>query len=402
MSSPSLDFPPGDEPLFSIGGRRIGRKGPVLIVAEAGTSHGGELSHARELIDAAAESGADCVKFQWVIADEIVHPLAGSIRLPGGPTPIWERFRRLERPASFYAKLKEYTEERGLLFLCSPFGPHSARLLLQLGVEAVKIASPELNHYPLLYEVTGYPLLLSTGVSSLGDIEMCLDYLRSADPVRPDESIGVPSATFRGRGAPGLQAALLHCITAYPAPEEEYNLRVVPLLSRVFGTVCGVSDHSSDPLIVPLLSVSQGARIIEKHVCLDRKTSGLDDPIALEPKGFASMCAHIRDAESLPARRIVDDCRRLFSAPRVDAVLGHGRKVLAPSEKNFYRTTNRSLVALHDLAPGDVLSDRNTALLRCEQNRRPGLAPRYRDIVMGAAVRRPVAAGDGICWDTIL
>ncbi|MGC9312655.1 MAG: N-acetylneuraminate synthase family protein [Sediminispirochaetaceae bacterium] len=371
---------------LQIGRRWIGSGNPVFIIAEAGTSHMGDISHARELIDAAAESGADCVKFQWVIADEIVHPRAGSIELPGGPVPIWQRFRQLERPASFYAELKEYTEERGLFFLCSPFGTKSARQLLALEVEAVKIASPELNHYPLLQAVSGLPLIISTGVSELRDIERCLAYLGGAG--HTDGS--------------AVRTALLHCITAYPAPEEEYNLRVVPLLSTLFGVPAGLSDHSKDPLVVPLLALSQGASIIEKHFTLSHGSSGLDDPIALDPGQFASMSRHLREGEHLGADQLIEECRREFSEQRVEAVLGSGKKTLAPSEARFYRSTNRSIVALEDLEPGEIISRRNSALLRSEQNRTAGLEPHHWESVIGREVKTRIPAGEGIVWELLL
>src|SRR6056297_3493639 len=135
----------------------------ITLVAEAGTAHLGDRERAKRLIDAAAAAGADYIKFQWVIADEIVHPNAGAITLHGKAVRIWERFKALERPPEFYASLKDETEQRGLRFLCSPFGEKSAAGLRALAVEAVKIASPELNHYPLLSAVAGLPLLLSTG-----------------------------------------------------------------------------------------------------------------------------------------------------------------------------------------------------------------------------------------------
>lgn len=142
---------------MQIGGKRIGG-GTACIVAEAGSSHAGDLKKAYQLIDCAAEAGADCVKFQAIFADEIEHPLCGDIELPAGKTPIYRRFKELERGEDFYARIKNRTEERGLLFLCSAFGTRSARMLRSLNVQALKIASPELNHYLLLKEVAGYGL----------------------------------------------------------------------------------------------------------------------------------------------------------------------------------------------------------------------------------------------------
>ena len=150
---------------------------PCLIVAELGTGHGGELDRAFEMIDSAADAGADCAKFQLVIADEILHPLTGAVDLPGGSVSLYERFKELERDEDFYRKIKDHTERRGLHFLCSPFGIRSARILRSLGCKALKIASPELNHLPLLKEVSSYnlPLILSTGVSTLSDIERAVE-----------------------------------------------------------------------------------------------------------------------------------------------------------------------------------------------------------------------------------
>ena len=182
------------------------RRGPTraFIVAEIGTSHGGDLSKARELLAAAAASGADAAKFQCVYADEILHPACGAVQLPGGNISLYERFRSLERDADFYAQLKALTEDAGLVFVCSPFGIKSARVLRDIGTPAIKIASPELNHFPLLREVAAYDrsIILSSGVSTLGDIEKALAVLDEA------------SGGLRGGGL-----TLLHCVTAYPAPE---------------------------------------------------------------------------------------------------------------------------------------------------------------------------------------
>jgi len=144
-----------------------------LIIAELGTSHNGELSKAKEMAVAAVESGAGCVKLQMVFADEILHPNTGEVSLPGGKIKLYDRFKQLEIKPEFYAEVKEYVESLGLLFLCTPFGLKSAGLLKELKPKIVKIASPELNYTALLREVAGWglPVLLSTGVSKLGDIE---------------------------------------------------------------------------------------------------------------------------------------------------------------------------------------------------------------------------------------
>jgi len=368
-----------NSPSIQVGNRKIGEGHPCLIVAEAGSAHQGELARAFELIDAAGQAGADCVKFQAIFADEIVHPRTGSIELPGGRTPIYQRFRELERDLSFYARLKEYTEKRGLLFLCSAFGIRSARLLRDLGVEAVKVASPELNHFPLLRELAGYdlPLILSTGVSTLSDIERAL-------------IAAVP------------ETVLLHCITSYPAPEEEYNLRVVPNLRAIFGRPVGVSDHSRDPLLVPGLAVTVGACVVEKHLALSVEGGGLDDPIALEPDAFARMVEGVRQIEGMDPAQGRSRLEGEYGPQRVEAVLGDGIKRLAPSESRYYLTTSRSLHAVDEIPVGQTIREADVCIVRTESNLRPGLGPEYLEVVVGHMAQRAIPAGEGIIWDDVL
>jgi len=356
----------------------FGRTTGCRVIAEAGTGHGGDLQRALDLVDAAAEAGVDCVKFQVVFADELVHPLTGPVALPGGSVDLYRSFRAVERDADFYLRIKEHAEQRGLLFLSAAFGVRSARLLRDIGCRALKIASPELNHYPLLREAVSYgiPLVLSSGVSTLGDIERAMDCVGEAA---------------------GL---LLHCVTAYPAPEEHYNLRVLRALSDLFGVPVGVSDHSLHPQLVPSLAAACGAAAVEKHFTLNRKGGGLDDPIALEPEQLAAMVRALRSLEGRP--NPLEDLRAEYGPDRVEAVLGSGRKQLAPSERANYGTTNRSLHAVHDLPAGTVLNTENVAVLRTEKNLRPGLGPQYLEVVLGRAVVRPVAAGAGIVWDDLI
>ncbi len=156
----------------------------MTIIAEIGTSHAGSLEKAFALIDAAADAGADCVKFQWVYADEILHPDTGFVQLPGGSIRLYDRFKGLELDASFYASCLDYAHEKGLLFACSPFGLRSLEKLVALQPDAIKIASPEVNHYPLLKACSAcfgkLPIILSSGVSRLGDIENAVDILEAS------------------------------------------------------------------------------------------------------------------------------------------------------------------------------------------------------------------------------
>lgn len=349
----------------------------TTIIAEIGTGHGGSTDKARRLIDAAAEAGADCAKFQLVYADEILHPNTGFVPLPGGSIRLYDRFKELETGIEFFSTLKAHAEASGLSFLCTPFGLRSARELRSLGVRTMKIASPELNYDDLLAEVASYglPTFLSTGVSRLADIERALDFFPTG-------------------------ATLLHCVTAYPAPPEDYNLRLVGTLGALFGVDVGVSDHSLDPVLVPTLAVAEGATTVEKHFCLSREDDGLDDPVALPPADFARMVAAVRRCEE-DREAALSSLVSVHGAGTVAAVQGDGVKRLAPAEKANYERTNRSIHALRDLEAGTVLGARNMAVLRTEKVLRPGLPPRFFSSLLGRTLRVKVPAGEGIRFEDV-
>lgn len=378
---------------FAACGARYGRD-RVFVIAEIGTGHGGDRAKARELIAAAAESGADCAKFQYVIADEIVHPATGAVPLPGGDIRIYDRFKALEAGEDFYRYLCEECKRQGLVFLCTPFGIESARHLLKIGAELFKIASPELNHCGLLDEISSYavPVIVSSGVSKLGDIERAISRLR---PLRDPAGQNTADA---GHSPKAHDLALLHCVTAYPAPAEDYNLRILPHLSGIFGLPVGVSDHSLDPVLVPALSVAMGAVIVEKHICLSRKDSGLDDPIALPPDDFSRMTAALRRAQTQLPELTIAETTESFGAERVAAVLGDGVKRLALSEERNYGRTNRTIHARVDIEKGTRFTKTNIAILRTEKVLRPGLDPELFDVLIGRKAERNIPAGEGIEW----
>lgn len=365
-----------EQPVINFGGRQLGGNNPVFIIAEIGTSHDGDIKKAEDLISAAAEAGVDCIKFQYVIADEIIHPETGNVSLPGGAVPLYERFLALERPLSFYSELKRITEDNNLIFLCTPFGIESAKNLKQIGMNGFKIASPELNHYPLLQEVSNLPVILSTGVSTLGDIERALSYVSK-------------------------NTALLHCITSYPAPEAEYNLKLIPILSTTFGIPVGISDHSKDPLLVPMLTAALGGSIIEKHITMSKKSDGLDDPIAINPKELALMCNKVREAEKNDYNKTVGELYEIFGKKRVDGTLGSGIKKLAASETENYRTTNRSIMAIADIEKGEIFTEKNIALLRSEKKLKPGLSPDFYWEALKRKAARSIKSGSGITWNCL-
>jgi sialic acid synthase SpsE len=366
--------------MIKFGDRQVGAGCPCLLIAELGTSHQGDLGAAKSLVDAAARSGAECIKFQLVYADEILHPRSGEVSLPTGRIALYERFKAMERGMEFYTEVKRYTEAAGALFLCTPFGVRSARELRSLGVQAVKIASPELNHFPLLQEVAGYglPLFISSGVSRLGDIERAM------------------AITGKER------SVLLHCITAYPAPEEEYNVSVLGGLRSLLGVEVGLSDHSLDPVLVPAAAVLCGACAVEKHFTLSRSRDGLDDPIALEPRNFAAMVGGVREIEAMQPQSARVRLDSVYGKERVGAVLGTGVKALSPAERANYGRTNRSIHAVHAIAAGAVISGSDVAVLRTEKILRPGLGPEHLPLVIGARARRAIPDGEGVEWTDII
>ncbi len=344
------------------------------IIAEIGTAHRGSLKKAETLIRAAAVSGADTAKFQIVFAREILHPETGNVPLPGGDTPLYEVFESLEKDISFYRELKQMSEAEGLVFLASPFGLESAALLKSLDPQAVKIASPEVNYTQLLREISGWelPVYLSSGVSRMEDLKEALDILGRRD------------------------VTLLHCVTSYPAPEEDYNLSVLPLLKSELKVPVGISDHSLDPSLVPSVGTLYGISAVEKHFTLSREEDGLDDPIALEPGDFRLMCERLRELEALDSEEKQRKLESWFSADRIRAVQGHGRKVLAASEERNYGRTNRSIHAMKALEKGTLLTAENCAVLRTEKKLTPGMHPRFFDQILGCRINREISSGEGI------
>lgn len=386
----------------------VNKASGAYLIAEIGTTHQGDKGQLKALIEAAAESGADCAKFQWVIADEIIHPNTGLVPLPTGNIRLYDRFRDLEFSADFFALAQEYCASSGIDFLCTPFGAQSAAGLEKLGVSAYKIASPELNHHPLIAQLTTYrrPLIVSSGVSTLADIDETLGLIRENFDDFPPIAGKLPAIT------------LLHCITSYPAPEEDFNLLLIRSLAQILGVPLGLSDHSMDPVIVPLIAVLLGATIIEKHFTLSNDSDGLDDPIALAPIAFSEMVRAIRQVErhgdvdaaseisdkkalAQAFKPILHDFGKPLSNQRLEVILGTGVKRLARSEMANYGRTNRSIHALKDLSRGHRLKAEDFAVLRTEKVLRPGLHPRYIPAILGRVLADAVPSGEGIRWQDL-
>ncbi len=367
-------------------------KNTTFVIAEIGTAHNGSYKKAVELMDGAIDAGADAIKFQWVYADEILHPDTGFVNLPGGKIRLYDRFKELEVEPDFFKKCSDYAHSKGVKFVCSPFGLRSLEELLKLNPDYVKVASPELNHFPLLKALATYrneqklqgitpvPVIISSGVSKLEDIEKAVNILGTE------------------------RVTLLHCITFYPAPEEEYNLRLIKTLAQEFNIATGVSDHSLGPVLVPCLAVSQGAVMIEKHITLSKTTDGLDDPVALTTEQFALMCHTVHQSDAcmrhygndLGEKEIIRQMSETEGEERVKAILGDGIKKLAPIEEQNYGRTNRSLHYMHALKKGQLIKSEDIAILRTEKILTPGISPEFYEEVIGKKLKVDVTSGAGV------
>jgi sialic acid synthase SpsE len=370
--------------VITLGTRRIGPGERTFLIAEIGSNHNRDPEMARQLIEAAAEAGWDAVKFQLFKAEWLYPSNCGVVATPVGPVDFFATLRDAELSPDWIPELQRSASSCGLTFLCTPFDEAAVQALDARDVPALKIASPELNHLPLLRAAarTRRPLLCSTGISTLADIEEALQTIRAVEPA--------------------AQIALLQCVTAYPTPEDQSNLAVIETLRRAFGVSVGYSDHTMDPDVVPAVAVAAGACLIEKHVTLRRDLKGPDHAFAIEPAEMRRLARAVRELDEIaPGERLPTVARRAGEA-RVRAILGHGRKEIMPCEAELYPCDKRSIHALRDLAAGTILDDGAIRIVRSERNLTPGLHPRHWDEVLGARLNRAVARGQGLRWEHLL
>lgn len=336
---------------FSIGDRRIGDGEPVYVIAEIGSNHNQDLARAKELIDAAAEAGADAAKFQSLTFDELY--------LAEHTTPEFQTFfRDIELPEEWYPHLATHCRERGLHFLSSPTYPRAVELLRQNGAPALKIASAQFALHPDLIQLaasSGLPLIMSTGLADYGDIERTLDICRTAG---------------------NHDVVLLHCVSRYPTEMADANLRLIETYRRSFGCLVGFSDHTLGTH-VPVAAVTLGAAVIEKHITLDRRMEGPDHHYAAEPKELAAMVRDIRD---------------------IEAALGDGtRRPLGSEEQRFIEEITMTWVAGEDLPAGAPITREALTLRRTAA----GIPQKMIQHLLLYRTRRAIAAGTPLSWDDV-
>lgn len=352
-----------EEPGASIqlSNRRVGRGSPCFIIAEAGVNHNGDLDLARGLVDAAAAAGADAVKFQTWITDNICLPGArkATYQAKGtlGDDDQYSMLKRLELPYSWHRELKDRAESLGLVFLSTPDDLQSARFLCDLGIEALKIGSAEVTNIPHLDALAALkkPLILSTGMSTLEEVASAVTAIqkRSESPL-----------------------FLLHCVSAYPAPEEEMNLRAVVTLRETFKLPVGLSDHSQG-FLPAQLGIALGIVILEKHLTLDPRLDGPDHAASASPATFKELVRAIRRSET---------------------ILGSGVKDLAPSESNTREAVLRTLIYSKDLTRGHLLAEEDILALRSSQ---PGIHANALPSFLNRMLVRSVTGGTAVAYSDV-
>ncbi len=341
---------------FKIGRRPIGPGHPVYIIAEVSANHGRRLERAVEIVRAAREAGADAVKLQTYTPDTMtIDCREGPFVIRGTPWDgrvLHELYGEAATPWPWHARLQEEAREAGLDLFSTPFDATAVDFLEGLGVPAHKVASFEIVDLPLLRKVgsTGKPVILSTGMASLAEIEEAVSALR-------------------GAGCPRL--ALLKCTSAYPAPPGEMHLRTIPHLAAAFEVPVGLSDHTLGPA-VPVAAVALGASIIEKHLTLSRAEPGPDSAFSLEPAEFEEMVAAVRTAEE---------------------ALGTVRYGAGPSESKSL-VFRRSLFVVADMEAGEEFTPRTVRSIRPGN----GLHTRHLEEVLGRRASRPIPRGTPLSW----
>ena len=333
--------------------------GPVFIIAEMSANHGQSFDRAVEIIKAAHVSGADAIKLQTYTPDTITIDCDNEyFRIKG---TIWEGrtlydlYGEAYTPWEWQPRLKEIADGLGLIFFSTPFDDTAVDFLEEMNVPCHKIASFEMVDLPLIRKVaaTGKPVIMSTGMATEKEIEEAVK-------------------TFKEAG--GTELALLKCTSAYPAPPEEMNLRTIPYLAEKFGVTVGLSDHTTG-IEMPIAAVALGARIIEKHFCLDRSADGPDTSFSLEPAEFKAMVEGVRNTEK---------------------ALGSVHFSVTEKQKES-AAFRRSLFVVKDIHKGDVLTRDNVRSIRPGN----GLHTRHFEEVLGQKIKQDLSMGTPLAWDLI-
>lgn len=329
----------------------------TFIIAEAGVNHNGSMKLAKKLVDVAAESGSDAVKFQTFKAKNMVSRFAAKAEYQKKTTDAdesqFDMIKSLELNEDAHRELMGYCRDKGIIFLSSPFDLESIDLLNKLGLEIFKIPSGEITNLPYLREIGRLKkkVILSTGMSDLGEIGDAIQVLAAS-------------------GIPKEDITVLHCNTEYPTPFEDVNLRAMLTIRDAFNVKVGYSDHTPG-IEVPVAAVALGAAVIEKHFTIDKNMEGPDHKASLEPDELKAMVHAIRNIEK---------------------ALGDGIKKPSPSELKNKPVVRKSIVAIRPIKTGEIFKDDNIAVKRPGN----GISPMQWDRVIGRKAKRDFAEDDRI------
>ena len=333
-------------PKFEIAGRPIGIAYPPYVIAELSANHNGKLETALRIVEEAKKAGADAVKLQTYKPDTItLNCDSEDFKIRGGlwdGRTLYELYEEAHMPWDWHKPLFEHARKQGITIFSSPFDNTAVDLLENLNAPAYKIASFEAVDLPLIKYAasTGKPMIISTGMADAEEIQEAIDAAREGGC---------------------KQLAILHCVSGYPAPAEDYNLRTIPDMIERFGLVTGLSDHTLDNTTA-IASVALGASIIEKHFTLDRSGGGPDDSFSLEPREMTALCQGAKTAWS--------------ALGKVD----YGRKSSEQGNVKF----RRSLYFVKNMKAGDVITE------DCVRSVRPGfgLPPKHLGSILGKRVKK--------------
>lgn len=340
---------------MNIGKREIGGDAPAYIIAEMSGNHAGSIENAKKIIHAAKEAGADCIKIQTYTPDTMTIPCDKSYFQIGEGTwngeNLYKLYQKAYTPWEWQPELKKEADSIGIDFFSTPFDKTSCDFLEEMGVDFYKIASFEIVDIPLIEYVAskGKPIIMSTGMSSLGEIEEAVNAVRR-----------------QGNN----QLALLRCASAYPAITDEMNLMTMRNMAEVFGVTVGLSDHSMGS-VGAVTAVALGAKIIEKHFCLDRAIENPDASFSMNPAEFAQMVNDIRQAEK---------------------AIGKVSYGVTKQEKENV-TFRRSIFCVKDIKKGERLTEENIRIIRPGH----GLSPKYYEEVLGQVALKDIERGTPLC-----
>jgi|SaaInlStandDraft_2_1057019.scaffolds.fasta_scaffold41035_2 N,N'-diacetyllegionaminate synthase len=341
---------------MEIGNKEISDTAPVFIIAEIGINHNGKLETAKKLIDVAKQSGSDCVKFQTFVAEEEISKNAPLAEYQKGEfSNQLEMVKKLELTKEEFKNLKNYAENLKIEFLSTPFDELSVDVLEEINVVGYKISSGDLNNIKLLKKIalTKKPIILSTGMANIDEIQEATQLLKNQ----------------------GADYSLLHCVSSYPTKIEDCNLLAISSLKEKFGVLVGFSDHTIGNEAA-LLAVALGAKIIEKHITLDKTMSGPDHSMSMNPNEFQKFVSDIRKAE---------------------ISLGNGIKRCLPCEEEIKKVARKSIVSSRSMNKGEIINEFDLKL------KRPGtgIEPKYLDKVIGKCLKKNIEEDHLMKWDEL-